>query len=41
MKPLSRNKVRKGSSAKAFSYGARKAKAPNVRLAPMRGGWRL
>jgi len=41
MRPLHRSKVHKGSSSRKFRAGVHKTKAPNVALAPMRGGWRL
>ena len=41
MRPLSRGSVSKSSSARRFRSQTRRTKAPNMRNAPMRGGWRL
>lgn len=41
MRPLSRSGVSKRSSARSFRSQSSRTKAPNLRNAPMRGGWRL
>jgi len=41
MRPLRRGGVNKRRSAKQFRRSSRRTKAPNMRQAPMRGGWRL
>lgn len=41
MRPVSRGRVRKGSSARQFRKHTRRTKAANMRGAPMRGGIRL
>lgn len=41
MRPLHRKAVNKSHSAKQFRKHSRHTKSPNVRGAPMRGGWRL
>lgn len=41
MKPLARGPVSKSSSARRFRAQSQRTKAPNMRGAPMRGGWRL
>lgn len=41
MKPLSRSHVSKHRSARKFRAQSSRTKAPNMRAAPMRGGWRL
>lgn len=41
MRPLSRSRVSKGRSARQFRSQSSRTKAPNMRAAPMRGGWRL
>lgn len=41
MKPLNRKPVNKHHSAKKFASHTRHTKAPNMQMAPMRGGWRL
>jgi len=41
MKPLSRNRVNKHKSAKRFKKNVSHTKAANMKLNPMRGGWRL
>jgi hypothetical protein len=41
MRPLSRGSVSKGRSARRFRSQSQRTKAPNMRQAPMRGGWRL
>lgn len=38
---MRRSSVNKGASASRFRGNVRKTKAPNVVVAPMRGGWRL
>ena len=40
MKPVSRRRVSKRSSARKFRSQIRRTKAPNM-ASPMRGGWRL
>lgn len=41
MRVLKRRAVSKHKSAKTFRKHARKTKAPNMGIAPQRGGWRL
>ena len=41
MRPLKRKHVSKYKSAKAFKATARKTKAANLPVTPMRGGFRL
>lgn len=41
MKPLSRYGVNKGRSASKFRRNVGKTKKANLRITPMRGGWRL
>lgn len=41
MRPLNRHAVSKSSSARKFRAGASRTKAPNLKMAPQRGGWRL
>lgn len=41
MRPLKRHGVNKGRSARKFRHQVKRAKAPNVAMGPMRGGWRL
>lgn len=41
MRPLKRSGVSKQGAAAKFKRGARHAKAANVQMGPMRGGWRL
>lgn len=41
MRPLKRKFVSKGRSARKFRSNVSRTKAPNVVMAPMRGGWRL
>lgn len=41
MRPLSRNPVSKGRSARSFNRGAKRSKAANFTPVPMRGGWRF
>lgn len=41
MKPLSRKPVNKHQSAKRFKSHVGHTKAANVKVTPMRGGWRL
>lgn len=41
MRPLSRSLVSKRHSARKFRSQSMRTKAPNMRNAPMRGGWRL
>lgn len=41
MRPLSRSRVSKGRSATKFRRQSARTKAPNMKAAPMRGGWRL
>lgn len=41
MRPLKRRGVSKHRSARKFRNHVGKTKAPNVIMAPMRGGWRL
>lgn len=41
MKPLSRHNVNKNRSAAKFRKASGKTKAANMKVAPMRGGWRL
>lgn len=41
MKPLSRSYVNKRKSAGKFKKHVRHTKAANMKLNPMRGGWRL
>jgi len=38
---LRRKPVNKRMSARHFKHNVRRTKAPNMRLNPMRGGWRL
>jgi len=41
VKPVSRRPVNKHKSARSFGANTRTVAAANVRLNPMRGGWRL
>lgn len=41
MKPLSRRGVSKGKSAARFNGQSGRTKAANLKVAPMRGGWRF
>ena len=41
MKPLSRYSVNKNRSAQKFRKASGKTKAANIKVTPMRGGWRL
>jgi hypothetical protein len=41
MRPLRRGGVSKRRSARRFRGQSARTKAPNMRAAPMRGGWRL
>lgn len=41
MKPVTRNRVNKQSSAKQFQHNSRRTASANVAGSPMRGGWRL
>lgn len=41
MRPLKRHGVNKHKSARKFRGHSHRTKAPNVVMAPMRGGWRL
>lgn len=41
MRPLKRTPVRKNRSVRKFRKSASRTKAPNVAMAPQRGGWRL
>lgn len=41
MRPVRRRGVHKGRSARHFRRNVSRAKAPNLIVAPMRGGWRL
>ena len=41
MRVLKRRPVHKKFSVRKFDHLARKTKAPNVAMAPQRGGWRL
>lgn len=41
MMPLSRKPEHKGRSARKFKSNVRRTKSPNMKGAPMRGGWRL
>lgn len=41
MRPVKRYGVSKGHSAKKFRNNTKFTKSPNMRAAPMRGGWRL
>ena len=41
MRVLKRRVVHKKSSVRKFRHHARKTKAPNLAMAPQRGGWRL
>lgn len=41
MRPLKRQHVNKGRSARKFRHHVGKTKSPNVAGPPMRGGWRL
>lgn len=41
MRPLKRSGVSKHASAGQFKGNIRRTKAPNVKMGPMRGGWRL
>jgi len=41
MKPVSRGRVHKASSARQFKHNVSRTKAANVRPGPMRGGIRL
>jgi len=38
---LRRKHVNKRMSARSFKRNVKRTKAPNMRLNPMRGGWRL
>lgn len=41
MKPIFRKPVSKASSSRRFRKNASKTKGMNLRMNPMRGGWRL
>lgn len=41
MRVLHRRAVSKMKSVRKFRHHAKKTKAPNLGLAPQRGGWRL
>lgn len=41
MRPLKRSGVSKGRSARVFRKHTMRTKSPNMKGAPMRGGWRL
>lgn len=41
MRPSSRHRVSKGKSARRFRHAAKRSKAANVAMGPMRGGWRF
>lgn len=41
MRPLKRHGANKHRSAGKFKHQVSRSKAPNVAMAPMRGGWRL
>lgn len=41
MRPVSRSPVSKRRSARRFRSQISRTKAPNLRVNPMRGGWRL
>lgn len=41
MRPLNRKPVSKSRSARKFRAGAGRTKSINMKMAPMRGGWRL
>lgn len=41
MRPVSRKPVNKARSSSKFRSDSKRTKAPNLRSAPMRGGWRL
>lgn len=41
MRPLSRKRVSKSSSARKFRHHTMRTKSANMSLNPMRGGWRL
>lgn len=41
MRPLKRKPVSKVKSVRKFRHHAKKTKAPNMGMAPQRGGWRL
>lgn len=41
MRPLKRHGVNKRRGAKKFRNQVSHTKAPNIVMAPMRGGWRL
>lgn len=41
MRPVKRYGVSKGSSARHFRHHVGRTKSANVRMNPMRGGWRL
>lgn len=41
MKPIRRHAVNKHASAKRFGKDTRTVAAANLRVNPMRGGWRL
>lgn len=41
MRPLKRNYVSKGKSARSFRKLSTRTKAANMSVNPMRGGWRL
>lgn len=41
MRPVKRSGVHKGKSARKFRKNISRTRAPNLVMAPMRGGWRL
>ena len=41
MKPISRHGVHKGKSASKFRHQVSRTHPRNMRIQPMRGGWRL
>lgn len=41
MRPLARKGVHKGRSARKFRKNVGRTKKANLRITPMRGGWRL
>jgi len=41
MRPSKRNSVSKSGSANRFKHHVGHTKMPNIKMAPMRGGWRL
>ncbi|WNK13464.1 MAG: hypothetical protein [Microvirus sp.] len=41
MRPVSRRPVNKGRSSRQFGANTRTVAAANMKMGPMRGGWRL